>query len=91
MGDNTERKMMRKKAFDNKYLGFKSSTANKAKAMIRTIMPNPLRNIGSRASRICYPVRSRNKGSRRTGRNNSFLPLSRNETANVATGTTKNR
>ena len=22
MGDNTERKMMRKKAFDNKYLGF---------------------------------------------------------------------
>ena len=46
MGDNTERKMMRKKAFDNKYLGFKSSTANKAKAMIRTIMPNPLRNIG---------------------------------------------
>ena len=66
MGDNTERKMMRKKAFDNKYLGFKSSTANKAKAMIRTIMPNP-------------------------GRNNSFLPLSRNETANVATGTTKNR
>ena len=35
MGDNTERKMMRKKAFDNKYLGFKSSTANKAKAMIR--------------------------------------------------------
>ena len=35
IGDSTERKMMRKKAFDNKYLGFKSSTANKAKAMIR--------------------------------------------------------
>lgn len=34
IGDSTERKMMRKKAFDNKYLGFKSSTANKAKAMI---------------------------------------------------------
>lgn len=46
IGDSTERKMMRKKAFDNKYLGFKSSTANKAKAMIRIIMPNPLRNIG---------------------------------------------
>ena len=30
MGDNTERKMMRKKAFDNKYLGFKSSTATLA-------------------------------------------------------------
>ena len=41
IGDSTERKMMRKKAFDNKYLGFKSSTANKAKAMIRIIMPNP--------------------------------------------------
>lgn len=46
IGDSTERKMMRKKAFDNKYLGFKSSTANKAKAMIRIIMPNPLTNIG---------------------------------------------
>lgn len=46
IGDSTERKMMRKKAFDNKYLGFKSYTANKAKAMIRIIMPNPLRNIG---------------------------------------------
>ena len=28
IGDSTERKMMRKIAFDNKYLGFKSYTAN---------------------------------------------------------------
>lgn len=41
MGDNTERKMMRKKAFDNKYLGFKSSTANKAKAMLESSCPIP--------------------------------------------------
>ena len=52
MGDNTERKMMRKKAFDNKYLGFKSYTSNKAKDMIRTIMPNNLSNIGK--YRISY-------------------------------------
>ena len=29
IGASTERKIIRKKAFDNKYFGFKSSTANR--------------------------------------------------------------
>ena len=38
--------MIRKKAFDNRYFGFKSSTANNAKAIIKVNIPNPRKNIG---------------------------------------------
>ena len=46
MGVNTERKIIKKKAFDNKNFGFKSSTANKAKAIIKVNIPKPRKNKG---------------------------------------------
>ena len=46
IGASTERKIIRKKAFDNKNFGFKSSTANKAKAIIKVNIPNPRKKMG---------------------------------------------
>lgn len=45
MGARTERNTIKKKAFDIKNFGFKSSTANSAKAIISTNIPNPLIKI----------------------------------------------
>ena len=46
IGASTERKIIRKKAFDNKNFGFKSSTANRAKAIIKVNIPNPRKKMG---------------------------------------------
>lgn len=46
IGANTERNIIRKKAFESRNFGFKSSTANRAKAIIRASMPNPRRKMG---------------------------------------------
>ena len=45
-GAKTERHNIRKKAFDNKNFGFRSSTAKRAKAMITTNIPSPRMNTG---------------------------------------------
>ena len=49
MGASTERKQIRKKALASRNLGFSSSTANRAKAMMSTSMPNSLKNTGRKS------------------------------------------